>query len=68
MTDNRTATIAVDQFIAAPAAKVWRALTEPESHARWWASRRSWAIDSTCGAHSYLHHADDQLRSGALIL
>ncbi|MEU4530260.1 metalloregulator ArsR/SmtB family transcription factor [Micromonospora ureilytica] len=34
MTD--TATIAVDQFIAAPPSKVWRSLTEPELFARWW--------------------------------
>lgn len=37
VTDTSTATISVDQFIAAPPAKVWRALTEPELHARWWA-------------------------------
>jgi uncharacterized protein YndB with AHSA1/START domain len=37
MTDAQFATIAVDQFIAAPPAKVWRALTEPELLARWWA-------------------------------
>lgn len=30
-------TISVDQFIAAPPAKVWRALTEPALHAKWWA-------------------------------
>ncbi|MFC0450835.1 SRPBCC family protein [Rhodococcus jostii] len=30
--------ISVDQFIAAPPAKVWRALTEPELLARWWAA------------------------------
>lgn len=35
MTD--TATITVDQFIAAPPAKVWRGITDPEMHARWWA-------------------------------
>ncbi|MCG5214666.1 metalloregulator ArsR/SmtB family transcription factor [Streptosporangium sp. KLBMP 9127] len=35
--DTETATISVDQFIAAPPAKVWRALTTPELHARWWA-------------------------------
>lgn len=33
----QVATISVDQFIAAPRARVWRALTEPELHARWWA-------------------------------
>lgn len=37
MTDTRTTAISVDQFVAAPPAKVWRALTEPELHARWWA-------------------------------
>lgn len=35
MTAN-AATISVDQFVAAPPAKVWRLLTEPELHARWW--------------------------------
>ena len=38
MTDRTTTTISVDQFIAAPPAKVWRALTEPELLARWWAA------------------------------
>ncbi|TQC47930.1 SRPBCC domain-containing protein [Rhodococcus sp. WS4] len=38
MTDRTTTMISVDQFIAAPPAKVWRALTEPELLARWWAS------------------------------
>lgn len=33
-----TETIHVDQFLAQPPAKVWRALTEPERLARWWAS------------------------------
>lgn len=33
-----TATIAVDQFVKAPPEKVWRALTDPELHARWWAA------------------------------
>lgn len=37
MTNTRTATISVDQFIAASPATVWRALTEPELHGRWWA-------------------------------
>ncbi|MFG1948113.1 SRPBCC domain-containing protein [Nonomuraea sp. NPDC048826] len=32
-----TSSISVDQFIAAPPAKVWRALTEPDLHAQWWA-------------------------------
>lgn len=31
-----TTTITVDQFVAAPPEKVWRGLTEPELHARWW--------------------------------
>lgn len=35
-----TSTISVDQFIAAPPAKVWRALTEPERLARWWVPGR----------------------------
>lgn len=35
MTD--TATITVDQFIAAPPARVWHGITDPEMHARWWA-------------------------------
>ena len=29
--------IECDQFIARPPAAVWRALTEPELHAKWWA-------------------------------
>ena len=29
--------IVIDQFIARPPASVWRALTEPELLARWWA-------------------------------
>ncbi|GAA4863839.1 SRPBCC domain-containing protein [Saccharopolyspora cebuensis] len=33
----RTGTISVDQFIDAPPAEVWRALTDPKLHARWWA-------------------------------
>ncbi|OXM65921.1 SRPBCC family protein [Amycolatopsis vastitatis] len=37
MSNSRTATISLDQFIAAPPAKVWRSLTEPELLARWWA-------------------------------
>ncbi|MBV1849312.1 SRPBCC family protein [Catellatospora tritici] len=32
------AVIHCDQFLAHPPAKVWRALTEPELHARWWAA------------------------------
>ncbi|MDF3305652.1 SRPBCC family protein [Rhodococcus sp. T2V] len=38
MTDRTTTQISVDQFIAAPPAKVWRALTEPDLLARWWAA------------------------------
>ncbi|MFC9833020.1 SRPBCC domain-containing protein [Rhodococcus sp. NPDC127530] len=38
MTDRTTTKISVDQFIAAPPAKVWRALTEPELLAHWWAA------------------------------
>ena len=37
MTYRRTGTISVDQFIAAPPAAVWRALTHPDLHAKWWA-------------------------------
>lgn len=37
MTGALTTTISVDQFIAAAPEKVWRGLTEPELHARWWA-------------------------------
>ena len=37
MTYRRTGTISVDQFIAAPPAAVWRALTDPDLHAKWWA-------------------------------
>jgi uncharacterized protein YndB with AHSA1/START domain len=32
-----TSSITVDQFVAAPPEKVWRGLTEPKLHARWWA-------------------------------
>ena len=35
MTDRTTTMISVDQFIAAPPAKVWRALTEPKLLAEW---------------------------------
>jgi uncharacterized protein YndB with AHSA1/START domain len=31
-------TIHCDQFIAHPPQAVWRALTDPELHARWWAA------------------------------
>ena len=38
MTETSTpATIRVDQFVAAPPAKVWRLLTEPELMRLWWA-------------------------------
>ncbi|MCY1140691.1 SRPBCC domain-containing protein [Actinoplanes sp. Pm04-4] len=30
--------IECDQFIAKPPAAVWRVLTEPELHAKWWAA------------------------------
>ena len=30
-------TIALDQFLAHPPEVVWRALTDPDLHARWWA-------------------------------
>jgi uncharacterized protein YndB with AHSA1/START domain len=30
--------IELDQFIARPPAAVWRALTEPDLHAKWWAA------------------------------
>jgi uncharacterized protein YndB with AHSA1/START domain len=33
-----TRTITVDQFVARPPAAVWRALTEPDLLARWWAA------------------------------
>ncbi|MGI5218703.1 SRPBCC family protein [Nocardia sp. CA-290969] len=36
-TDADHPTISLDQFIAAPPAKVWRALTDPELHGKWWA-------------------------------
>ncbi len=34
---GKSATIRVDQYVAAPPAKVWRLLTEPELMRRWWA-------------------------------
>lgn len=37
MTYARTGTISVDQFIDATPAKVWRTLTEPNLHEKWWA-------------------------------
>jgi uncharacterized protein YndB with AHSA1/START domain len=36
MSDPKTETISVDQFVKAPPDKVWRALTDPRLHARWW--------------------------------
>jgi uncharacterized protein YndB with AHSA1/START domain len=51
MTDTGIATISVDQFIEAAPAKVWRALTEPELHARWWAPGD---IAATVGHHFHL--------------
>jgi len=38
VTDRTTTVISVDQFIATTPAAVWRALTEPELLARWWAA------------------------------
>ncbi|MEV7233802.1 SRPBCC domain-containing protein [Streptomyces sp. NPDC051020] len=38
MTSADPAVIHADQFIAHPPAAVWRALTDPELHARWWAA------------------------------
>ncbi|MGR3934566.1 SRPBCC family protein [Streptomyces sp. BRA346] len=38
MTTDDPAAIHCDQFIAHPPATVWKALTEPELHARWWAA------------------------------
>jgi uncharacterized protein YndB with AHSA1/START domain len=32
------ATIELDQYYAHPPSAVWRALTDPELHARWWAA------------------------------
>ena len=37
MSYRRTGSIEVDQFIRATPARVWAALTDPETHARWWA-------------------------------
>ena len=37
MTAPSTDIITVDQFVAAPPSRVWRTLTDPELHARWWA-------------------------------
>lgn len=35
---NHPAVIRLDHFYARPPASVWRALTEPELHAKWWAA------------------------------
>ncbi|MFG2818952.1 SRPBCC domain-containing protein [Kitasatospora sp. NPDC048365] len=37
MTEPRT-TIELDRFLPHPPAKVWHALTDPRTHARWWAA------------------------------
>jgi uncharacterized protein YndB with AHSA1/START domain len=37
MMSTPTGTITVDQFVAAPPARVWRGLTDPDQLARWWA-------------------------------
>jgi uncharacterized protein YndB with AHSA1/START domain len=45
MTETSTpATIRVDQFVAAPPAKVWRLLTEPELMRLWWAEGQVAAV------------------------
>ncbi|MFD7322073.1 SRPBCC domain-containing protein [Streptomyces sp. NPDC059875] len=38
MTPTEPNVIHCDQFIAHPPAAVWKALTDPELHARWWAA------------------------------
>lgn len=38
MTGTEPAAIRCDQFIPHPPEAVWRALTDPELHARWWAA------------------------------
>src|ERR1044072_2011886 len=38
MTSAHPGVIHCDQFIAPPPATVWKALTDPELHARWWAA------------------------------
>src|ERR1700751_1173317 len=43
------ATIRVDQFVAAPAAKVWRLLTEPELMPLWWAEGQG----AAAGGHQF---------------
>jgi len=37
MTSTSTRSVTIDQFVAAPPEKVWRGLTDPELHAKWWA-------------------------------
>jgi uncharacterized protein YndB with AHSA1/START domain len=37
MTSTSTRSVTIDQFVAAPPEKVWRGLTDPEMHAKWWA-------------------------------
>ena len=41
---SSTATIRVDQFVAAPPEKVWRLLTEPELMRLWWAEGQVAAV------------------------
>ncbi|OBJ06851.1 SRPBCC domain-containing protein [Mycobacterium sp. 1465703.0] len=41
---SRFATIRVDQFVAAPPAKVWRLLTEPALMRLWWAEGQVAAV------------------------
>ncbi|WP_421107563.1 SRPBCC family protein [Streptomyces sp. NEAU-S77] len=38
MTTDDPGVIHCDQFLAHPPATVWKALTDPELHARWWAA------------------------------
>ncbi|MFD0277451.1 SRPBCC domain-containing protein [Kitasatospora sp. NPDC127111] len=38
MTTDDPTTIRCDQFIAHPPSAVWRALTDPDLHAKWWAA------------------------------
>jgi len=54
------AAIRVDQFVAAPPAKVWRLLTEPELVRLWWAELRLYLhrgldADLAPGAGRYRH-------------
>jgi uncharacterized protein YndB with AHSA1/START domain len=54
--------IEVDQFIAAPPARVWQTLTDPEQHARLWAEGD--------GTRLLLEHSgfdlDDKRQRGAI--